>query len=231
MALPLIIVWFTVWKLRPSGWWDPTVLIRKWVTCDLYPWQYSSSLLYPTYPKWQSYFHRSHSWHDLGWKKIRGQRKVLAYITWVCKNLSYGKDQVSLGENIWLKIWGSDSVECTQFLSLPLVWDFFFFFGKRLFLSSIPDPIAFIFTLCFPRKLHPASFALEASWLPSMLYFSKLLNVLHLGAVGGKSYGSLLINIPLYPTSYSLEHLFTISFMLGVSMYSVSCNLSNSPVQ
>lgn len=57
-------------------------LIGKWVTCDLYPWQYPSSLLYPRYTNSvTSYFHRAHRWNDLGWKKIGGQRKALENIT------------------------------------------------------------------------------------------------------------------------------------------------------
>lgn len=54
-----------------------------------------------------------------------------------------------------------------------------------------------------------------------------------LGVVGGESSGSFLISILLdpYATSHSLEHLLSICFLLGASMYNVSCNLPNSPVQ
>lgn len=51
-----------------------------------------------------------------------------------------------------------------------------------------------------------------------------------LWAVGGES-GSLLVDIPLasHGTLYSLEHLLSICFMLGASMYNVSYDLPNTP--
>lgn len=151
-------------------------LIGKWVTCDLYPWQYPwISHGYPSQLPPISYIYQLSDkllpqstplkWFRM--KENRGPEKSpwkyhLPF--WVCENLSDGKDQVCPWVRALVFRWSSKEV--TQLSTLSFSVSHLYrnlVFSERGFSCPLYQILCLIFTPCFPRKLHPLIFVLESS--------------------------------------------------------------------